>query len=65
MTTTDDKKARIAAEIAALLHEPRKLTEMEKASRSLARGDAAAATVDLIEELVEKSRKQKAESSRQ
>src|SRR2546422_11293026 len=50
----------LAAEIAALLHERKKLTQMEKASRSLARGDAAAATVDLIEELVEK-----AESSRQ
>ncbi len=47
----------LAAEIAALLLEPNKLIEMEKASRSLARGDAAAATVDLIEELVEKSRK--------
>jgi UDP-N-acetylglucosamine--N-acetylmuramyl-(pentapeptide) pyrophosphoryl-undecaprenol N-acetylglucosamine transferase len=42
----------LAAEIAALIHEPKKLTEMEKASHSLARGDAAAATVDLIEELV-------------
>jgi len=49
----------LAAEIAALLLEPNKLIEMEKASRSLARGDAAAATVDLIEELVErKGRKQ-------
>jgi len=52
----------LAAEIAALIHEPKKLTEMEQASRSLARGDAAGATVDLIEELVER---QKAESSRQ
>lgn len=43
---------RLAAEIAALVQAPDELTRMEQASRQLARGDAAAATVDLIEELV-------------
>ena len=31
---------------------PDEISEMEEASRKLARGDAAAAVVDLIEELV-------------
>jgi UDP-N-acetylglucosamine--N-acetylmuramyl-(pentapeptide) pyrophosphoryl-undecaprenol N-acetylglucosamine transferase len=43
---------RLAAEIAALVKAPDELTRMEEASRKLARGDAAATTVDLIEELV-------------
>jgi UDP-N-acetylglucosamine--N-acetylmuramyl-(pentapeptide) pyrophosphoryl-undecaprenol N-acetylglucosamine transferase len=43
---------RLATKIAALINAPGELTRMEEASRKLARGDAAAATVDLIEELV-------------
>lgn len=43
---------RLAQEIAALVHAPEELTKMEAASRKLARGDAAAATVDLMEGLV-------------
>jgi len=41
----------LAQEIAVLLQTPERVTEMEAASRRLARGDAAAATVDLIESL--------------
>lgn len=41
----------LASEIAALLKEPERVTRMEEASRQLARGNAAAATVDLIESL--------------
>jgi UDP-N-acetylglucosamine--N-acetylmuramyl-(pentapeptide) pyrophosphoryl-undecaprenol N-acetylglucosamine transferase len=44
---------RLAQEIATLVHEPERITAMEQATRQLARGDAAAAVVDLIEELVE------------
>jgi UDP-N-acetylglucosamine--N-acetylmuramyl-(pentapeptide) pyrophosphoryl-undecaprenol N-acetylglucosamine transferase len=43
---------RLAREISALVQAPGELTQMEEASRKLARGDAAAATVDLMEELV-------------
>ena len=43
---------RLAREIAALVKDPEQLTAMGHASRKLARGDAAAATVDLIERLV-------------
>ena len=43
---------RLAQEIATLDHEPQRITAMEQAARQLARGDAAAAVVDLIEELV-------------
>jgi UDP-N-acetylglucosamine--N-acetylmuramyl-(pentapeptide) pyrophosphoryl-undecaprenol N-acetylglucosamine transferase len=43
---------RLAAEIAQLVQSPDELTGMEEAGRKLARGDAAAATVDLMEELV-------------
>ena len=43
---------RLAREIASLVRDPERLTAMERASRSLARGDAAAATVDLMEKLV-------------
>ena len=42
---------RLASEIMALLNEPERITEMEIASRKLARRDAAAATVELMEEL--------------
>jgi UDP-N-acetylglucosamine--N-acetylmuramyl-(pentapeptide) pyrophosphoryl-undecaprenol N-acetylglucosamine transferase len=43
---------RLAQEIAALVQSPDELTRMETASRKLARGDAAAAAVDLMEELI-------------
>jgi UDP-N-acetylglucosamine--N-acetylmuramyl-(pentapeptide) pyrophosphoryl-undecaprenol N-acetylglucosamine transferase len=43
---------RLAREISALVADPEQLTRMGRASRKLARGDAAAATVDLIERLV-------------
>lgn len=43
---------RLAREIASLVRDPERLTAMERASRELARGDAAAATVDLMERLV-------------
>ncbi len=43
---------RLAQEIAALVNAPEKITEMERASRNLARHDAASATVDLMEKLV-------------
>jgi UDP-N-acetylglucosamine:LPS N-acetylglucosamine transferase len=42
---------RLAGEIMALLNEPKRITEMEIAGRKLARRDAAAATVELMEEL--------------
>jgi UDP-N-acetylglucosamine--N-acetylmuramyl-(pentapeptide) pyrophosphoryl-undecaprenol N-acetylglucosamine transferase len=42
---------RLASEIGTLIRNPGKVTEMENAARSLARGDAAIATVDLIETL--------------
>ncbi|MBA2340515.1 MAG: undecaprenyldiphospho-muramoylpentapeptide beta-N-acetylglucosaminyltransferase [Pyrinomonadaceae bacterium] len=42
---------RLAQEIENLISSPESLTQMEEASRKLARGDAAQATVDLIEEL--------------
>lgn len=42
---------RLAKEIAALTKAPDELTRMEEQSRQLARGDAAAAAVDLIESL--------------
>jgi len=43
---------RLANEITTLVGHPEMVTAMEQASRTLARGDAAKATVDLIEELV-------------
>jgi UDP-N-acetylglucosamine--N-acetylmuramyl-(pentapeptide) pyrophosphoryl-undecaprenol N-acetylglucosamine transferase len=43
---------RLAAEITRLVRAPDELTRMEEASRRLARGDAASATVDLMEEMV-------------
>ncbi len=48
--------ARLAAEISSLMESPEELDRMETTSRKLGRRDAAAATVDLIEELVEGSR---------
>jgi len=45
---------RLTKEIAALVKEPDHLTQMEEASRKLARGDAAAAAVDLMEELIKR-----------
>jgi UDP-N-acetylglucosamine--N-acetylmuramyl-(pentapeptide) pyrophosphoryl-undecaprenol N-acetylglucosamine transferase len=46
--------ARLAAEITRLVRAPDELTRMEEASRRLARGDAAKATVDLMEKMVKK-----------
>ncbi len=43
---------RMAREIAMLAREPERITAMEQAGRKLARGDAAAAVVDLIDELI-------------
>lgn len=43
---------RLAREIDALLTAPERVTEMARAARRLARGDAAVATVDLIEKLI-------------
>jgi UDP-N-acetylglucosamine--N-acetylmuramyl-(pentapeptide) pyrophosphoryl-undecaprenol N-acetylglucosamine transferase len=54
---------RLAQEIASLTREPERITAMEQAARQLARGDAAGAVVDLMEELLEG--KQKAVSRRQ
>ena len=45
---------RLANEIKALMAAPEKISEMETASRRLARRDAAAASVDLMEELVKR-----------
>ena len=42
---------RLVKELNELVQTPEKVTRMEEASRSLARGDAAVAAVDLIEEL--------------
>ena len=42
---------RLAGEIKGLIEAPDAITRMEEASRRLARGDAASATVDLIEKL--------------
>ena len=47
---------RLGKEINALLNEPEKLSQMEVASRKLARRDAAAVTVDLMEQLVKGSK---------
>ncbi len=45
---------RLATEIEKLVNEPEALNRMEEASRKLAHGDAAAAAVDMIEELSHK-----------
>jgi UDP-N-acetylglucosamine--N-acetylmuramyl-(pentapeptide) pyrophosphoryl-undecaprenol N-acetylglucosamine transferase len=47
--------ARLAEEINALAGEPESITSMEHAARGLARGDAAARVVDMIEKLVRPS----------
>jgi UDP-N-acetylglucosamine--N-acetylmuramyl-(pentapeptide) pyrophosphoryl-undecaprenol N-acetylglucosamine transferase len=47
--------ARLAEEISSLISSPDEIDRMETASRKLARRDAAAATVDLMEELVKGS----------
>jgi UDP-N-acetylglucosamine--N-acetylmuramyl-(pentapeptide) pyrophosphoryl-undecaprenol N-acetylglucosamine transferase len=44
---------RLAAEINKLVSAPIEITRMEEASRKLARGDAAQATVELMEKLIE------------
>jgi UDP-N-acetylglucosamine--N-acetylmuramyl-(pentapeptide) pyrophosphoryl-undecaprenol N-acetylglucosamine transferase len=44
--------ARLAAEIEQLVQAPKELDRMEDASRKLAHGDAAAAAVDMIEDLI-------------
>jgi UDP-N-acetylglucosamine--N-acetylmuramyl-(pentapeptide) pyrophosphoryl-undecaprenol N-acetylglucosamine transferase len=43
---------RLAGEIEKLVQSPEELDQMEQASRKLAHGDAAAAAVDMIEELI-------------
>ncbi len=43
---------RLAREIGALIADPERIKRMAEASRKLARGDAAATTVDLMEKLV-------------
>ncbi len=43
--------ASIAAEVSQLMNEPDSITQMEAAAKKLGRPDAAAATVDIIEEL--------------
>jgi UDP-N-acetylglucosamine--N-acetylmuramyl-(pentapeptide) pyrophosphoryl-undecaprenol N-acetylglucosamine transferase len=53
---------RLAKEIVSLMDSPDEITRMELASRKLARKDAAAAAVELIERAV--SRRQKAEGRR-
>ena len=42
---------RLADEITTLVKQPEKITAMEQAARKLARGDAAAAVVDMVERL--------------
>jgi UDP-N-acetylglucosamine--N-acetylmuramyl-(pentapeptide) pyrophosphoryl-undecaprenol N-acetylglucosamine transferase len=43
---------RLARELGELMDDPARVTRMEEAARALARGDAAAAAVDLMERLV-------------
>ena len=45
---------RLATEIEKLVNAPDDLNRMEESSRKLAHGDAAAAAVDMIEELCHK-----------
>lgn len=51
---------RLAREIIDLIKAPEKITEMEEASRKLAKGDAAVAAVDIIEKLAQAGRKRSA-----
>jgi len=53
---------RLANEINSLLAAPEKITEMETTSRKLARRDAAAATVGLMEELISRSQESRVRS---
>lgn len=48
---------RLAREIGALIEEPERVSRMEEAARRLARGDAAAAAVDLMGEVVGRRRR--------
>ncbi|HEV7680494.1 MAG TPA: undecaprenyldiphospho-muramoylpentapeptide beta-N-acetylglucosaminyltransferase [Pyrinomonadaceae bacterium] len=48
---------RLAKEITSLASDPERLATMEQAARKLARGDAAAAVVNMVEELVGRGRK--------
>jgi UDP-N-acetylglucosamine--N-acetylmuramyl-(pentapeptide) pyrophosphoryl-undecaprenol N-acetylglucosamine transferase len=48
---------RLAKEIATFVREPESVTSMEQAARKLARGDAAAVVVDMVEELVSSKKK--------
>jgi UDP-N-acetylglucosamine--N-acetylmuramyl-(pentapeptide) pyrophosphoryl-undecaprenol N-acetylglucosamine transferase len=54
---------RLAQEIEKLILAPQELDRMEKASRSLAHGDAAVAAVDMIEELARKEHRRHKEPS--
>src|ERR1044071_8284352 len=47
---------RLAREIVELVDDPERVTQMEQAARKLARGDAAAAAVDLLEKLIGKGK---------
>ncbi|HEX8473184.1 MAG TPA: undecaprenyldiphospho-muramoylpentapeptide beta-N-acetylglucosaminyltransferase [Pyrinomonadaceae bacterium] len=47
----------LAKEIAALIHEPQRITQMEEASRRMARRDAAEAAVDMIEKLIRRGQR--------
>jgi UDP-N-acetylglucosamine--N-acetylmuramyl-(pentapeptide) pyrophosphoryl-undecaprenol N-acetylglucosamine transferase len=53
---------RLAVEVEKLVQDPQELAGMEQASRKLAHGDAAAAAVDMIEELSRKRHKSTEES---
>ncbi|HEY0379375.1 MAG TPA: undecaprenyldiphospho-muramoylpentapeptide beta-N-acetylglucosaminyltransferase [Pyrinomonadaceae bacterium] len=55
---------RLAQEIGALADAPEDLTRMEEASRKLARGDAAAAAVDLMEKLIGRSQESEVRSQK-
>jgi UDP-N-acetylglucosamine--N-acetylmuramyl-(pentapeptide) pyrophosphoryl-undecaprenol N-acetylglucosamine transferase len=55
MLQQDLSGERLAHEIARLARDPERITAMERASRKLSRGDAAAAVVDLIEKLIRPS----------
>lgn len=50
---------RLAQELSGLVREPESISKMAQAARGLARGDAAAAVVDMIEELAERGNRGK------
>ena len=58
ITQTKLSGERLAREIDALLAAPERITEMEQAVRRFARPNAAAVTVDLVEELISRNRGQ-------